>query len=214
MSEININEILKIYNETSSSNSDISSEEDNDSENYKEYCNNNNNNNIKLLNKLELENELENELEDELELENEINNNNYIDKFDLDIFKNQDYMCEKYNEEIDFIKKIHNNFEIMTIDELEEINELPLWHKLIILSEEKLIEIGNNKEIISTIKPYPFKHMSNNKIYFYNYKTKFVDGIQINNSIILRKNFKLNKRQIFEILLRDLENGNLKINSK
>ena len=212
MSEININEILKIYNETSSSNSDISSEEDNGSENYKEYYDNNNNNNIKLLNKLELYNELDNELENELE--NEKKSNNYIDKFDLDIFKNQDYMCEKYNEEIDFIKKIHNNFEIMSIDELEEINELPLWHKLIILSEEKLIEIGNNKEIISTIKPYPFKHMSNNKIYFYNYKTKFVDGIQISNSIILRKNFKLNKRQIFEILLRDLENGNLKINSK
>ena len=214
MSEININEILKIYNETSSSNSDISSEEDNDSESYKEYYNNNNNNNIKLLNKLELENELEDELEDELELENEINNNNYIDKFDLDIFNNQDYICEKYSEEIDFIKKIHNNFEIMTIDELEEINELPLWHKLIILSEEKLLEIRNNKEIISSIKPYPFKHISNNKIYFYNYKTKYVDGIEINNSIILRKNFKLNKRQIFEILLRDLENGKLKINSK
>lgn len=212
MSEININEILKIYNETSSSNSDISSEEDNNSESYKEYYDKNNNNNIQLLNKLELEDELD--LEDELELENEIDNNNYIDKFDLDFFKNQDYICEKYSDEIDFIKKIHNNFEIMTIDELEEINELPLWHKLIILSEEKLIEIRNNKEIISSIKPYPFKHMSNNKIYFYNYKTKYVDGIQINNSIILRKSFKLNKRQIFEILLRDLENGNLKINSK
>ena len=136
MSEININEILKIYNETSSSNSDISSEEDNNSESYKEYYDKNNNNNIQLLNKLELEDELD--LEDELELENEIDNNNYIDKFDLDFFKNQDYICEKYSEEIDFIKKIHNNFEIMTIDELEEINELPLWHKLIILSEEKL----------------------------------------------------------------------------
>jgi hypothetical protein len=214
MSEININEILKIYNDTSSSNSDINSDISSDedkNDDCQEYYNNNNNNNIQLINELELEPELEYDLENKLN--SNIQNNNY-NKFDLDIFKNLDNICENYNEEINFIMKIYNNFEIMTIDELEEINTLPLWHKLIILSEEKLIEIRNNREIISSVKPYPFKHISNNKIYFYNYKTKFVDGIQINNCIILRKSFKLNKRQIFEILLRDLENGNLKINSK
>jgi hypothetical protein len=199
MNEINIDEILKIYNDNTSSNTDIST--DDDDKNIDEYYNNTNNNNINLLNQIDF---------------SKVENNKiYDNKFNLNLFKNLDELILNYNDEINFILKVYNNFEIMNIEELEEIEDLPIWHKLIIINTEQLEEIKNNKELISSLKQYPFKSVLNNKIYYYNYKTKFIDNIEINeNFIIFRKRFKLNKRQIFEILLRDLENGNLKINSK
>ena len=199
MSEINIDDILKVYNENTSSDSDISSVDEEKS--IDEYYNNTNNNNINLLNQIDFNNN------DNDEVINE--------KFNLNIFNNLDNLIINFDREINFILKVYNNFEIMNIEELEEINDLPLWHKLIIINTEQLDDIKNNKELISTLKQYPFKSALNNKIYYYNYKTKFIDNIEINeNYIIFRKRFKLNKRQIFELLLRDLENGNLKINSK
>lgn len=199
MSEINIDDILKIYNENTSSNSDIST--DDEEKSIDEYYNNTNNNNKNLLNQIDFNKN------DNSEIMNE--------KFNLNIFNNLDNLIIDFDTEINFILKVYNNFEIMNIEELEEINDLPLWHKLIIINTEQLADIKNNKELISTLKQYPFKSALNNKIYYYNYKTKFIDNIEINeNYIIFRKRFKLNKRQIFELLLRDLENGNLKINSK
>lgn len=199
MSEINIDDILKIYNENTSSNSDIST--DDEEKSIDEYYNNTNNNNKNLLDQIDFNKN------DNSEIMNE--------KFNLNIFNNLDNLIIDFDTEINFILKVYNNFEIMNIEELEEINDLPLWHKLIIINTEQLDDIKNNKELISTLKQYPFKSALNNKIYYYNYKTKFIDNIEINeNYIIFRKRFKLNKRQIFELLLRDLENGNLKINSK
>jgi hypothetical protein len=199
MSEINIDDILKIYNENTSSNSDIST--DDEEKSIDEYYNNTNNNNKNLLNQIDFNKNDNNEIMNE--------------KFNLNIFNNLDNLIIYFDTEINFILKVYNNFEIMNIEELEEINDLPLWHKLIIINTEQLDDIKNNKELISTLKQYPFKSALNNKIYYYNYKTKFIDNIEINeNYIIFRKRFKLNKRQIFELLLRDLENGNLKINSK
>jgi len=124
----------------------------------------------------------------------------------------------KYRDEIGTILNIHNKYKVLSGEEFEDIKELPLWHHIMIVNEEELIDIKNKILDVKNIKSYLFKSYdpssgSDGLLYLYDYRTKTSVNAYVSDNILLMKKIKLSKRKIFERLLSNINDGKIKINS-
>lgn len=143
--------------------------------------------------------------------------NNYVDH---NRKKQDNYLNETKNEKnykeiyeknyekyisLDIPKFDNPNYILTEPDYLESLNELPKWNKVM------LYEIEKNNLI-----EYPFLKIDIKEgvIVIYNTKYRELDNFSIEKYIIYYKQPKLSMRQMMEVLLQNLENGDIIINKK
>ena len=200
------NNLIDIFDIDSDSNSSISSYEDIDDIDDIEINSNltNNKQNYKEKAFQNIKNKLEN-----IEIDN---SGNVINNFDNTEFKNIYSNLINENQTIinDFLK-IRSNFKLLSITELNSLNDLPKWNKIYILNQDDLLKFQENEKYILEFKIYPFYqyYQENGIIVYYDYKSKMLINKSINNHIIFYKEIKLSMRQMMELLLKNLENENL-----
>jgi len=138
---------------------------------------------------------------------NRKNLDNYLDETKYEKKNYQEIYEKNYEKYISLdIPKFDNPNYILTEPEyLESLNELPKWNKVM------LYEIEKNNLI-----EYPFLRIDIKEgvIVVYNTKYRELDNFSIEKYIIYYKQPKLSMRQMMEVLLQNLENGDIIINKK
>ena len=87
------------------------------------------------------------------------------------------------------------------------------WNKIILINQYDIDKLNEDQKYILKIKEIPFLKFDNEngKIIYFNYKTKNLENINIQNYLIFYKQIKISFKKSLEIILKDLESGKLKI---